>query len=49
LWSSRRDLQVGDVLKRDGQEWLVVDVRTDTDGNTAVTLRTAGGSDGEAA
>lgn len=28
-------------MKRDGDEWIVVDVRKDAQGNTVVTLRPA--------
>ena len=38
---SDRKPTIGDVSRRDGEEWLVVDVREDKDGNTVVTLRPA--------
>jgi hypothetical protein len=40
--------KVGDVLRNEGREWIVIDVRTDKNGDTSVTLRPAAnrGEDG---
>jgi hypothetical protein len=35
---------VGDIMKRNGDAWIVVDVREDAQGNTVVTLRPRDGS-----
>jgi hypothetical protein len=36
--------KVGDIMRRDGDEWVVVDVREDEQGNTVVTLRPVDGA-----
>jgi hypothetical protein len=36
--ASQRALQVGDLLKRDGQRWRVLSVAVDTERNVLVTL-----------
>jgi len=41
---STRKPKIGDHMRRDGDEWLVVDVREDKDGNTVVTLRPVDGA-----
>ena len=40
---SERKPAIGDVMKRNGDEWIVVDVREDAQGNTVVTLRPTDG------
>lgn len=36
---STREPAIGDIMKRDGDQWIVVDVRKDAQGNTVATLR----------
>ena len=38
-WLAGEAPNIGDVVQRDGAEWLVVDVRTDADEKTVATLR----------
>ena len=40
---SARKPEIGDIMKRNGDEWIVVDVREDAQGNTVVTLRPTDG------
>ena len=41
---STREPAIGDIMKRDGDRWIVVDVRKDAQGNTVVTLRAVDGN-----
>jgi hypothetical protein len=41
---SEKKPKVGDVMRRNGDEWVVVDVREDANGNTIVTLRPVDGT-----
>jgi len=36
---SARKPKIGEIMSRDGDKWIVVDVRDDGKGNTVVTLR----------
>jgi hypothetical protein len=36
--------KIGDTMRREGDEWVVVDVREDAHGNTVVTLRRVSGA-----
>ena len=40
---SARKSKIGEIMKRNGDEWIVVDVREDAAGNTVVTLRPTDG------